>query len=239
MNDIFVLIGAKILDIKMDKFTKERGVLKMVSDRRIFIRNLILVEFNILFLISCVGFSNNPIHSFVIIMEFMIIRALRNSLHYDKLYMCTFMTFAILMSLFLVLKINFVLAIVATFLSAIGLSEEGDSNKSSITDVMGKVITEGFMYKPKSETKYKVMDNHIHRNPNSKEVIEFGERLRLCGDEGTYNVYRARFIDRGENDEYPSIEEIGQMTGIKPRRVIEKLDNILLSFKVFCNLSEK
>lgn len=211
----------------------------MLNDKRIFVRNLNLMEFSILFLVSWVGFSNNPIQSLVIIMEFMIIRALRDSLHYDKLYMCTFMTFAILISLFLVLKINFILAIVVTFLAAIGLSEESESNESSILEVMDKVVTEGFMYKPKCDTKYKLIDDYMHTNPNSEKVNEFDERLRLCGDEGTYNVYKARFKEKGENDEYPSLEEIGQMTGIKPRRVIEKLDNILLSFKVFCNLSEK
>lgn len=190
-----------------------------------------ILEIIILIIINII-LKNNWIEGLILILEFMIIRTILGAKHYENRYECFFMTMAVMTSIFLILKINFILALISTLFAAINLSDSKISKKSA-----RKLLEDGFMYKPKGGTKYKLIDDYIETYPNSEELVEFENRLKLCGDDGTYDIYKMRFRERNKYNESPSLENIEEKTGVNQRRIVEKLDNILLSFKVFCNLT--
>lgn len=192
---------------------------------------IVLLEIFILIIINII-LKNNWLEGLILILEFMIVRTILGAKHYENRYKCFVMTMAVMTSIFLILKINFVLALMSALFAGINLSDRKISKKSN-----RKLLQEGFMYKPKGYTKYKLIDDYIECYPNSEELKEFENRLKLCSDERTYDIYKMRFRERNKYNESPSLENIEEKTGVNQRRIVEKLDNILLSFKVFCNLT--
>lgn len=202
-----------------------KGIYRKLNEIIVLLEILILVIINILL-------KNNWLEGLILILEFMFVRTVLGAKHYENRWKCFFMTMAMMTSVFLVLKISFILALMSTLFAGINLSDSKTLKNSS-----RKLLQEGFMYKPKGYTKYKLIDDYIECYPNSEELREFENRLKLCSDERTYNIYKMRFRERNEYNESPSLENIEEKTGVNQRRIVEKLDNILLSFKVFCNLS--
>ena len=189
-----------------------------------------ILEMFILIIIN-IMLKNNWLEGLILILEFMIVRTILGAKHYENRYECFLMTMAVMTSIFLILKISFVLALISTLFAAINLSDSKIPRKST-----KKLLEKGFMYKPKGGTKYKLIDDYIETYPNSEELLEFENRLKSCGDGRTYDIYKMRFRERNEYNESLSLENIEAKTGVNQRRIVEKLDNILLSFKVFCNL---
>lgn len=194
------------------------------------IRNIIQIA--VLFMISKL-LKNSIIETSMIVFEFMVIRTLLGGRHYENPYICFVMTTFLMTSIFLIVKINFGLAFICTFFAAKVLSKE------EITFDTPRLLTEGFMYKPKGETKYEVIDEYIKTYPESKRLKEFEKRLESCGDEKTYEIYKIRFRSRNKNNQILGPSAIETILGMDRRRIIDCLDHILLSFRVFCEIKTK
>lgn len=190
-------------------------------------RNLVMLEINLLLAISII-LHNEIIESIFIIFEFMAIRTLFGAKHYDKPLECFVMTMILMTSIFLVLKINFGLAMIATAFASINLSNV------KINKVGVNFLAEGFMYKKKGETKYDQMDVWIKNNLNSEKLEQYEQKLRNYRDEKVYEIYMIRFCERTENGEIPSLSVIESRTKVTKRRIVEYLDRILFSFEMFC-----
>lgn len=207
--------------------------MKNIQIKELAIRNITLLEINMLLLVSSIVLGNDSCQSLFIIFEFMIIRSVRNAYHYDKVLLCSFMTICLMFTIFVILKIDFRLAILITFIAGIGLSEKGKEQNLKVNQIIRKIVTEGFMFKPKGETKYDVIDEFIKNNCNTSRVEHFEKILKNCVDHLTYEIYLIRFYQRTEKGEIFPQDVIGEKVNLKRRRVIEKLDNILLCFEVF------
>lgn len=177
--------------------------------------------------------KNNCLEAVILISEFMFIRTMLGAKHCKTRCKCFYATMTLMITIFLVLKINFIIAFITVFFCAVILSDRKIAKKSDMN-----ILKEGFMYKAKGNTKYKLIDEYIKSYPDSEELKEFENRLKLYSDERTYAIYKIRFRQRDKNNESPSLENIEAKTGVKQRRIVEKLDNILLSFKVFCKTKE-
>lgn len=205
-------------------------------EKTIVARNIQLVELNLLILLSQPIFGVDPIQSLIVIMEFMIIRAFREPLHYDKIYKCLFMTLALIGSIFIVLKIDFILAILVTFVAGIVSSEPSENIKDNVNNLMSRIIEEGFIYKPRGDTKYQVIDQYIKQNPDSPILKDFETDLRKYGGDKIYSIYKSRFCEYAENGQHLSLEIIEQRIGINQRRIVEYLDIILICFKIYLKI---
>lgn len=194
--------------------------------KEIFLKNLPILEINVLLLIS-VMIGNDVIQSIIIILEFMLIRTILGARHYDNLIQCFFMTMALMTSIFLVLKISFEWAILSTIFAAINLTN------INISKFIENVFSDGFMYKRKGETKYDEIDEYILNNPDSQILKEFEMNLKEQ-EPKAYEIYKIRFYERTKTGEIASLSIIEYQTKVSRRRIVEYLDKILFSFRIFC-----
>lgn len=176
-----------------------------------------IFEINFLLIISSI-MGNHLIESMLIVLEFILIRATRQALHYDKAYKCIIMSTILMITNFLILKQDFFLAIITTFISAIILSETGN-NKFR----MKNLLTDGFMYK---KSKYDEMQKYINDNEDSEEVKEFERRLKKHAQK-TYFFYVLR-IKKGIK-----FREIQELQNCDNRKITNELNHALEMFKIY------
>lgn len=193
-------------------------------EKTIVERNVEFIQINILLILSSTIFKIDPILSFIVIMEFIIIRAFREPMHYDKIYKCSFMTIALIGSIFLVLTIDFKIALIVTFIAAIVSSEKTSKQKIKIQKVLKKIFTEGFMYK---SSKYDLMVKY--RNKDKKKMDEFERRLSKHVPQ-TYIFYEMRII---KGWKFRKIEE---ELGCDNRKITDQLNTAFAIFKTYFDI---
>lgn len=157
------------------------------------------------------------INNIVIVMLcFMISRGcFGKSLHFKTWYRCLVWSLLILLSLFLILKIDLKVSILFTIFSAFIMT-----GKSNINDM--------YLWKGKN-TKYEDIEEYIKYNSMDSKLIEFEKKLKEQ-DNLLYLLYKYRFKDNLK------FAEISEKLDIDNPRIVEKLDKIAFSLRIYCGI---
>ncbi len=185
--------------------------------------NLTIFEVIILLFISTI-MKNDLTESILIILEFIVIRAIRDSMHYDNTYKCIVMSTLIMVSNFLVLMYGFDLAIISTFLSAIFLSKSNSGKRLKI----GDIFAEGFMYK---KSKYDKMIEFRSKHINEEKMQEFERRLNKHAPKA-YMFYEMRII---KEMKYREIEKELECDN---RKITDQLDIAFSIFRTYFDIED-
>lgn len=162
---------------------------------------------------------NLPINFVVIIMlTFMISRGcFGNPLHFKTWYRCLVWSLLIMLSLFVVLKVDLVVSILFAIFSAFIMT-----GKSNISDM--------YLWKGANESKYKDIQEYVKYNSTSSKLLDFEENLKRR-DDLLFLIYKYRFRD---NLTFSQISE--KLDGMENVRIVEKLDQIALAIRVACGI---
>lgn len=175
-----------------------------------------IAETLLIFLIG--RFLNLPIPSILTIMlTFMISRGcFGNALHFKTWYRCLVWSCLILLSLFLILKIDLKISILFAIFSAFIMT-----GKSNINDM--------YLWKPTNESKYSDIEEFIKYHEYDDELIEFEDKVRKR-DGKVYLIYKYRFKD------HKSFSEISELLDIPTNRITEELDKVAFSLRIYCKI---
>jgi MFS superfamily sulfate permease-like transporter len=181
------------------------------------------IVFNLLFniaetlLIFLIGKSLNlPInHIIMVMLTFMISRGyFGKSLHFKSWYRCLVWSAIIMLSLFLILKVDLVLSILFAVFSAFIMT-----GKSNINDM--------YLWNNNNEpSKYQDVIDYIKYNEFDSTLIEFENKLKDKTPE--YLVYKYRFKDN------KTFAEISQLLDMDTPRIVEYLDKIAFAIRIYC-----
>ena len=142
---------------------------------------------------------------------------LGKALHFKTWYRCLVWSALILLSLFMILKIDLKLSILFTIFSAFIMT-----GKSNINDM--------YLWKGKNESKYSDIEEYIKYNMTNSKLIEFEDNLKKR-DDLLYLIYKYRFK---ENLSFSQISE--KLNGMENVRIVEKLDQIALAIRIHCGI---
>ena len=162
---------------------------------------------------------NLPINFIIIIiLTFCISRGfLGKSLHFRTWYRCLVWSALILLSLFLVVKIDFKISVLFTIFSAFIMT-----GKSNIEDM--------YLWKPANESKYSDIEEYIKYNELNPELMDFEKALKTK-DGLLFLIYKYRFRDKMT---FSDISE--KLNGLENVRIVEKLDQIALALRIKCGI---
>ena len=184
-----------------------------------FIGSLIfnIAETVLIFLVG--RLLNLPTNFILIVMlTFCITRGcLGNALHFKTWYRCLVWSTLILLTLFMILKIDLILSIIFAIFSGFIMT-----GKSNINDM--------YLWKPKNESKYSDIEEYIKYNMTNSDLIQFEENLKKR-DDLLYLIYKYRFK---ENLSFSQISE--KLDGMENVRIVEKLDQIALAIRIHCGI---
>ena len=154
----------------------------------------------------------------IVILTFCITRGcLGKTLHFKTWYRCLVWSTLILLTLFMILKIDLKISILFAIFSAFIMT-----GKSNINDM--------YLWKPKNESKYSDIEEYIKYNMTNSSLIEFEENLKKK-DDLLYLIYKYRFK---ENLSFSQIsEKLNEMENV---RIVEKLDQIALAIRIHCGI---
>lgn len=143
-----------------------------------------------------------PINEIIIIMlSFMISRGFfGNALHFKTWYRCLIWSSLILLSLFLILKVDLKVSILFTIFSAFIMT-----GKSNIKDM--------YLWSGKS-SKYDALKDFISFSPNNPIILEHEEYWRK-NYPIRYKIFKLYFRDNNSYDEIKEIENLPDNTIIK------------------------
>lgn len=140
----------------------------------------------------------------------------RSAKHYKSMYKCMIWSTIVILSLLVVTKVDLMIAIAMTVFSAIVLSGKGD-------------IKDCFMW-AKKESKFSNIDKYIKENSENNDLlVEFENRLEEK-DLNAYMLYKYRF------KENKTFAEMSDLTSMDSRRITDKLNEVALSIRTFCNI---
>lgn len=181
---------------------------------KVFIRVLVfnIAETILIFLIG--RLLNLPINFIITIMlTFCISRGFfGKALHFKTWYRCLIWSSLILLSLFLILKIELKIAILFTIFTAFIMT-----GKSNINDM--------YLWKPSNKSKYSDIDDFMEENEGCISLINFENKLKLY-DELLYIIYKYRFKEK------LTFSDMSEKLEMANARIVEKLDQIALAFRI-------
>lgn len=159
-----------------------------------------------------------PIKEIIIIMlSFMISRGcFGNALHFKDWYRCLVWSALILLSLFIILKVDLTISILFTIFSAFIMT-----GKSNINDM--------YLWNNIKQSKYSDIEEFVKYHEYDDELIEFESKLKRQ-DAKMYLIYKYRFK---ENKRFSEISEILQ---IPTNRLTDELDKIAFSLRIYCKI---
>lgn len=162
---------------------------------------------------------NLPVNLIIIVMlTFMISRGcFGKALHFKTWYRCLVWSLLILLSLFLILKIDLKISILFTIFSAFIMT-----GKCNIEDM--------YLWKSKSESNYADIEEFVKYNSTNPTLIEFEESLKRR-DNLLYIIYKYRFIDKLS---FSQISE--KLDNLENPRIVEKLNQIALAIRIHCGI---
>jgi len=154
----------------------------------------------------------------IIMLTFITTRGcLGSALHFKTWYRCLVWSCLILLSLFMILKIDLKISILFSIFSAFIMT-----GKSNINDM--------YLWKPKNESKYGDIDEFLKYNLTNSKLIEFEENLKKT-DDLLYVIYKYRFKEKLS---FSQISE--KLDGMENVRIVEKLDQIALAIRIHCGI---
>lgn len=160
-----------------------------------------------------------PIKEIIIIMlSFMISRGcFGNALHFKDWYRCLVWSALILLSLFIILKVDLTISILFTIFSAFIMT-----GKSNINDI--------YLWKGNNESKYSDIEEYVKYNICNTKLLEFEENLKRR-DDLLFIVYKYRFKER------LTFKEISErLDGMPNVRIAEMLNQIALAIRINCGI---
>jgi len=173
-----------------------------------------VVETIIIFLVG-IAIKLDIKNIIIILVVFSITRmTIGSAKHYKDWKKCLLWTTIIFTSIFLVAKVGIVISIVITIFTAIVLSGKGD-----IKDI----------YLWKKQSKYSDIEKYINSNTQSERLVKFEEQLKEK-DDIAYTIYHNKF------NEKRTFSEMEEELNMDSRRIADKLNEIALSIRVFCNI---
>ena len=183
-----------------------------------FILNLLfnVVETLLIFLMGkLIGLPIN--HILIIVLTFIISRGcFGNTMHFKTWYRCLIWSATIMLSLFLILKVDLVLSILFTVYAAFILT-----GKSNIKDM--------YLWNNNNEpSKYQDIVEYIKYNEFDDTLIEFENKLKEKNLE--YLIYKYRFKD------HKTFAEISDLLEMETPRIAEHLNKIAFAIRIYCKI---
>lgn len=162
---------------------------------------------------------NLPIEYILFIMiTFMISRgAFGKALHFKTWYRCLIWSSLIMLSLFVLLRIDFKLSIIFAIFSAFIMT-----GRSNIKDMY-------LWYNNNETSKYQDIKDFIKYNEFDSNLLEFEKKLK-DRDNLEYLIYKYRFK---ENKTFSDISELLDMDS---PRIVEHLDKIAFALRLYCGI---
>lgn len=140
-----------------------------------------------------------------------------NPLHFKTWYRCLIWSLLILTSLFVILKIDFILCVLFAIFSAFLMT-----GKSNIQDM--------YLWKSDGEpSKYQDIINYIKYNELEDKLIEFERKIK-DRDNLEYLIYKYRFKDA------KTFNEISELLDMDNPRIVEHLDKIAFAIRLYCGI---
>lgn len=153
----------------------------------------------------------------LIVLVFSIVRmCTRSAKHYKSWVKCMIWSTIVILSLLVVTKVDLLIAIAMTVFSAIVLSGKGD-------------IKDCFMW-AKKESKFSDIDKYIKENSENNDLLMEVENRLEEKDYNAYILYKYRF------KENKTFTEMSNLTNMDSRRIADKLNEVALSIRTFCNI---
>lgn len=144
---------------------------------------------------------------------FVVIRiSLGGAMHYKSPYKCAIWSLLVFFSLFVLTNVGLGVSIIMSIFCAFILTTKGN-------------IDDAFMWKGKN-TKYYDIEEYIKYNSMETKLIEYENKLK-DKDNLTYLIYKYRFIDK------MTFAEISERLDLENPRIVEKLEQIAFSFRIF------
>ena len=160
-----------------------------------------------------------PINFIIVVMlTFMISRGcFGKSLHFKTWYRCLIWSALILLSLFLILKIDLKISILFTIFSGFIMT-----GKSNISDM--------YLWKGKDEvSKYQDIIDYIKYNELDDKLLEFERKVKERNNL-EYLIYKYRF------KEGKTFTEISELLDMDNPRIVEQLDKIAFAIRLYCGI---
>ena len=139
------------------------------------------------------------------------------ALHFKTWYRCLVWSCLVLLSLFLILKVDLIISILFAVFSALIMTGRGN-------------INDMYLWKPNNESKYKDIEEYVKYNLTNAKLIEFEENLKRR-DDLLFLIYKYRFKD---NMTFSKISE--KLNNMENVRIVEKLDQIALAIRIHCGI---
>lgn len=153
-----------------------------------------------------------------IMLTFMVSRGFfGKALHFRTWYRCLIWSSLILLSLFTLLKIDFIKSVVFAIFSAFLMT-----GKSNISDM--------YLWNNKNTNgKYKDVIDFIKSNENNNNLVEFENKIETR-DGVDYLIYKYKF------KEGKTFKEMNELLDMENPRIVEHLDKIAYAIRVYFNI---
>lgn len=153
-----------------------------------------------------------------IMLTFMVSRGFfGKALHFRTWYRCLIWSSLILLSLFTLLKIDFIKSVVFAIFSAFLMT-----GKSNISDM--------YLWNNKNtDGKYKDVIDFIKSNENNNNLVEFENKIETR-DGVDYLIYKYKF------KEGKTFKEMNELLDMENPRIVEHLDKIAYAIRVYFNI---
>lgn len=177
-----------------------------------------LAETAIIFL-SGIALKLDMKYVVILMLTFMISRGLfGNALHFKTWYRCLIWSTLIMLSIFVLLKVDLVISILFAIFSAFIMT-----GKSNIKDM--------YLWNNNGEpSKYQDITDFIKYHPFDKNLLEFESKLKDV-EPLEYLIYKYRFKD---DKTFSEISDL--LNGMEGPRIVEKLDKVALAIRIYCGI---
>lgn len=177
-----------------------------------------LTETAIIFL-SGIALKLDMKYVIILMLTFMISRGLfGKALHFKTWYRCLIWSTLIMLSIFVLLKVDLVISILFVIFSAFIMT-----GKSNIKDM--------YLWNNNGEpSKYQDITDFIKYHPFDKNLLEFESKLKDV-EPLEYLIYKYRFKD---DKTFSEISDL--LNGMEGPRIVEKLDKVALAIRIYCGI---
>lgn len=165
-----------------------------------------------------IGISHGEI--FLLLAAWTFAKHLRgNPMHYKMWQKCFLASVLVFLSLFVVVKTDFLLAIILVVFAARILNDSAD-----VRDVFM------FAWTSRGDSKYQKELDYVRANPDSPELLRFQERLARDSDEHAHEVYTCVFV------EGLSWAVTADKLQMDTRRINDVVKSVALALRLYCDL---
>lgn len=172
-----------------------------------------VAEFAIIWLLGVwIGICHE--HVLLILMAFILMRmTIGKPMHYKMWQKCLIASLLIFLSLFIVAKAHFLIALIMAIFTALILSKHAD-------------VRDMFMWKPRSESRFRAEMDYVQAHELYPAFIEFENRLESDKDQIAFTVYKQIFKQN------LSWEQVADNLSIDTQRLTPIVERIAFSLRL-------